>query len=64
MKKIIFHIFVFSFMTKICINDADILVKSLHLSYDLHEKHLVEGSSIGFFAHRTHPVALLLLHNT
>ena len=51
-------------MTKICINDADILVKSLYLSYDLHEKHLVEGSSIGFFAHRTHPVALLLLHNT
>ena len=57
-------LFAFSFMTKICINDADILVKSLYLSQDLHEKPLVKGSSVGFFAHKTHPLALLLLHNT
>ena len=36
-------------MIKICINDADIPVKPLYLSQDLHEKPLAKGRSIWMF---------------
>ena len=36
-------------MIKICISDADILVKPLYLSQDLHEESVVNRKSIGMF---------------